>query len=110
MEPCAVAMAAPPRKTTGAPGKKDTVGLGALAVLVIGLGIIVYLAVPKDSDRAAATGDQAAPKPEDQAAAKADDKSKDDSQLQTVTITAEHSKTSLQRTADSVSVRTTLPV
>jgi len=54
---------------------------------------------------AAATGDQAAPKPEDQAAAKADDKSKDDSQLQTVTITAEHSKTSLQRTADSVSVR-----
>jgi iron complex outermembrane receptor protein len=54
---------------------------------------------------AAATGDPAAPKPEDQATAKADDKAKDDSQLQTVTITAEHSKTTLQRTADSVSVR-----
>jgi iron complex outermembrane receptor protein len=55
---------------------------------------------------AAATGDPAAPKPEDQAAAKADDKSKDNSQLQTVTITAEHTSSSLQRTADSVSVRT----
>jgi outer membrane receptor protein involved in Fe transport len=54
---------------------------------------------------AAATGDQPASKPEDRAAAKPDDKAKDDSQLQTVTITAEHSTTSLQRTADSVSVR-----
>jgi len=54
---------------------------------------------------AAATGDPAAPKPDDQATAKADDKTRDDSQLQTVTITAEHSATNLQRTADSVSVR-----
>ena len=36
------------------PGKKDNVGLGALAVLVIGLGIIVYLAVPKDPGRGGA--------------------------------------------------------
>lgn len=45
-----VAMAGPTRKTPG----KDTVGLGALAVLVVGLGIIVYLALPKGEDRAAA--------------------------------------------------------
>lgn len=57
MEPCAGAMAGPPRKTTSThakPTTKDTVGLGALAVLVIGLGIIVYLAMPKDLDHAAA--------------------------------------------------------
>jgi len=35
----------------------DRVGLGALAVLVLGLGVIVWLALPKDSDlRAAADG------------------------------------------------------
>ncbi|MDB5215912.1 MAG: hypothetical protein JWO86_3839 [Myxococcaceae bacterium] len=39
-------MAVPKRKTAA----KDTVGLGALAVLVVGLGIIVYLAVPKGSE------------------------------------------------------------
>ncbi len=43
-------MAAQPRKPPG----KDTVGLGALAVLVVGLGVIVWLAVPKDSDLKAA--------------------------------------------------------
>jgi uncharacterized protein YegJ (DUF2314 family) len=36
--------------------KKDSIGLGALAVLVIGLGIIVYLAVPKSSDGAGDAG------------------------------------------------------
>ncbi len=36
--------------------KKDSIGLGALAVLVIGLGIIVYLAVPKGSGGAGDAG------------------------------------------------------
>jgi len=53
----------------------------------------------------AATGDQAGSKPEDQVTAKADDKTQDDAQLQTVTVTAERSKSNLQHTADSVSVR-----
>src|SRR5438309_10892819 len=43
-------MAAPPRKN-------DSVGLGALAALVIGLGIIVYLVVPKDGSHGAANAD-----------------------------------------------------
>jgi uncharacterized protein YegJ (DUF2314 family) len=43
-------MAAPPRKN-------DSVGLGALAALVIGLGIIVYLVVPKDSGRGGSVAD-----------------------------------------------------
>lgn len=65
--------------------------------------LLIAMSAPLIS--AAATGDQAAPKPEGQATAKADDKAKDDAQLQIVIVTAEHSKTSLQRTADSVSVR-----
>ena len=43
-------MAAPPRKN-------DSVGLGALAALVIGLGIIVYLVVPKDGGHGASASD-----------------------------------------------------
>ncbi len=53
------AMAGPSRKTSGKSGK-ETVGLGAFAVLVIGLGIIVYLALPKDAGRGGPdSGDQA---------------------------------------------------
>jgi iron complex outermembrane receptor protein len=51
--------------------------------------ILLLIAASSPLISTAATGDQA----------------KDDSQLQTVTITAEHSTTSLQSTADSVSVR-----
>jgi uncharacterized protein YegJ (DUF2314 family) len=49
-------MADEQRKTPRREGS-DRVGLGALAVLVVGLGLIVWLALPKDSDmRAAADG------------------------------------------------------
>ena len=41
------------RKPGRREGGSDRVGLGALAVLVLGLGMIVWLALPKDSGRAA---------------------------------------------------------
>lgn len=41
-------MADPNRDKQEKPGGLDRVGLGALAVLVIGLGVVVWLALPKD--------------------------------------------------------------
>jgi uncharacterized protein YegJ (DUF2314 family) len=45
------------RKPARREGSGDRVGLGALAVLVLGLGLIVWLALPKDSDLHAAGTD-----------------------------------------------------